>query len=301
VAVDPNTDEIRPFQELMHRRRKYGIAEMIHRYPVALFAFDLLYAKGRDLTGLPYPERRRALSQALAPSTRLHLATQTAVHTVQELQAFFTEAIAAGCEGLVCKSVARDSIYQAGARGWLWIKYKREYRTELQDTLDLVVVGAFHGRGKRRGTYGALLLAAYDASKDVFPTVCKVGTGFTDADLAELPKRLDPYHSDKRPARVDSKIEPDVWFAPGLVLEVTGAEITLSPVHTAGWGKVQKEAGLALRFPRFTGRYRDDKAPEDATTVEEIWELFQSARKRGEKKAEGRRTPKMENSARGEQ
>ncbi len=284
VAVDPASGEIRPFQDLMRRRRKHGIAEMLRRYPVGLFAFDLLYGDGQDLTRLPYPQRREALLAGIMPAGRFRLASQTTAHTPQEVQAYFTEAIAAGCEGLICKSIAADSIYRAGARGWLWIKYKREYQTALQDTLDLVVVGAFHGRGRRRGAFGALLLAAYDKAKDVFSTVCKVGTGFTDADLAELPKRLAPYQSARRPPRVDSKIEPDVWFEPGLVLEVTGAEITLSPVHTAGWGRVQDGAGLALRFPRFTGRYREDKAPEDATTVEEVWQLFQAARRRAKKK-----------------
>jgi DNA ligase 1 len=280
VAVDPASGDIRPFQELMRRRRKHKITEMVRRYPVGLFAFDLLYLDGRDLTRVPYPQRREALRAGITPSERLRLASQTTVHTPQEVQAYFTEAIASGCEGLICKSIGPDSIYQAGARGWQWIKYKREYQTALQDTLDLVVVGAFHGRGKRRGAFGALLLAAYDKEKDVFSTVCKVGTGFTDADLAELPKRLAPYQSTARPPRVDSKIEPDVWFEPGLVLEVTGAEMTLSPVHTAGWGTVRDGAGLALRFPRFTGRYREDKAPQDATTVEEISQLFHAARRR---------------------
>ncbi len=280
VAVDPASGEIRPFQELMRRRRKHGIAEMVRRYPVGLCAFDLLYVDGQDLTRVPYPQRREALRAGITPAERFRLASQTTVHTPQEVQASFTEAIASGCEGLICKSIAPDSIYQAGARGWLWIKYKREYQTALQDTLDLVVVGAFHGRGKRRGAFGALLLAAYDTEKNVFSTVCKVGTGFTDADLAEIPKRLAPSMSARRPPRVDSKIEPDVWFEPGLVLEVTGAEITLSPVHTAGWGRARDGAGLALRFPRFTGRYREDKAPEDATTVEEVRQLFQAARRR---------------------
>jgi DNA ligase-1 len=160
----------------------------------------------------------------------------------------------------------------------LWIKLKRDYRTELSDTLDLAVVGALWGRGRRRGVYGALLLAAYDPDTDTFPTVCKCGTGFSDADLAALPARLAPLERPQRPARVDARREADVWFEPGLVLEVLGAELTLSPTHTAGWGQVKADTGLALRFPRFTGRYRDDKAAEDATTVDEILQLYRSAR-----------------------
>jgi DNA ligase 1 len=247
---------------------------------VGLFAFDLLYAAGKDLTSRAYPDRRQALARGLRPSPRLGLATQKMVGDAEGLQEFFQQAITDGCEGLMCKSVSPRAVYQAGARGWLWIKYKREYQTKLQDTLDLVVVGAFHGRGKRAGRYGALLLAAYDPAAGTFPTVTKVGTGFSDTALDALAKRLAPYRTPRRPARVAARIAPDVWFEPAVVLEVLGAEITLSPVHTAGWGRVQKNAGLALRFPRFTGRYRDDKAPEDATAVDEILSMFRAARTR---------------------
>jgi DNA ligase-1 len=287
VAVDPDTGELRPFQELMQRRRKYGIEEAARRIPVGLFCFDLLYGDEGDLTRRPYMERRRALERAVRTSERLQLATWKLVRSVAELDSFFEQAIADGCEGVLCKSVADDAVYQAGARGWLWIKHKREYRTELQDTLDLVVVGAFYGRGRRSGTYGALLVAAYDPSEDTFPTFCKVGSGFSDEDLEQLPKRLRPYQLDHRPPRVDSRLEPDVWFHPALVLEVVGAEITLSPTHTVAWGRAKEGAGLALRFPRFTGRYRDDKRPEDATTVEEIWEMYQRARRRAVRVGEG--------------
>ncbi len=280
VAIDPQAGELRPFQDLMHRRRKHGVADATREVPVGLFCFDLLQAGGRDLTRLPYPERRQALAEAITSSDRLRLTSSRRVSTPAEMDAFFEEAIADGCEGLVCKSVGPESIYQAGARGWQWIKYKREYRTELQDTLDLVVVGAFHGRGRRRGMYGALLMAAHDETDDMFRTCCKVGAGFTDDDLATLRKRLAPHEVPARPARVDSRMTPDVWHEPNLVLEVVGAELTLSPVHTAAWGKVRGDAGLALRFPRFTGRYRDDKSPEDATTVKEILDLYQQARRR---------------------
>jgi DNA ligase-1 len=280
VALVAESGELRPFQELMHRRRLYGIAEAMQRYPVGLFVFDLLYANGKDFTIRAYPDRRRALAGGLRPSDRLGLTTQKIVVNAAGLQTFFEQAITDGCEGLMCKSIAAHSVYQAGARGWLWIKYKREYQTKLQDTLDLVVVGAFYGRGKRRGRYGALLLSAYDPSAGVFRTVTKVGTGFSDAGLASLSPRLAPYRTARRPARVDARLEPDVWFEPAVVLEIIGAEITQSPIHTAGWGRVQKDAGLALRFPRFTGRYRDDKAPEDATTVDEILGMFRSARRR---------------------
>jgi DNA ligase-1 len=124
-----------------------------------------------------------------------------------------------------------------------------------------------------------VLLAAYDADADVFRAVTKCGAGFTDADLAVLPERLAPLARSERPGRVDARGEPDVWFEPGLVLEILSAELTLSPNYTAGWGQVQEDAGLAMRFPRFTGRWRDDKAAEDATTTRELVELFLTARR----------------------
>ena len=278
VAADPVSGELRPFQEVMHRRRKHGITEAIDEWPVSLYCFDLLYADGEDLTRLPYPQRRARLEAAVTTTPRLHLTTAAEFDDPETLELFFEQAIADGCEGLLCKSLSPTAGYQAGARGWLWIKLKRDYRTELSDTLDLVVVGALAGRGRRAGIYGALLLAAYDAEADLFRTVCKCGTGFSDAELATLPQRLAPLTRPDRPARVDARMVPDVWFEPGLVVEVLGAELTLSPIHTAAWGVLKEDAGLALRFPRFTGRYRDDKDPEDATTVQEILDLYRLAR-----------------------
>jgi DNA ligase-1 len=278
VAADPVSGELRPFQEVMHRRRKHGISEAIDEWPVSLYCFDLLYADGEDLTRLPYPQRRARLEGAVTAAPRLHLATAAQLHDPDALERFFEQAITDGCEGLLCKSLSPDAGYQAGARGWLWIKLKRDYRSELSDTLDLVVVGALAGRGRRRGVYGALLLAAYDAEADLFRTVCKCGTGFSDAELATLPERLAPLARPGPPARVDARMVPDVWFEPAVVVEVLGAELTLSPTHTAAWGVLKEDAGLALRFPRFTGRWRDDKSAEDATTVQEVLDLYHAAR-----------------------
>ena len=280
VAMNPDTGELRPFQELMHRRRKYGVEKAVAQYPVVLYAFDLIYRDGKDLTPLPFPQRRLALTEVVTPSTELQPIPSKIVSSVDALEEFFQEAISEGCEGLVCKSLKPDSVYEAGARGWNWIKYKREYVSEMTDTVDLVVVGALHGRGKRGGTYGALLLSVYDPKTDTFPTVTKCGTGFTDEDLAELPRRLEPYRIDHRHPRVDARMKPDVWFVPALVIEVLGAEITLSPTHTADWGVLKPETGLAIRFPRFAGRYRFDKAPEDATTAEEIMQMYQAKLRR---------------------
>lgn len=280
VAIDVDTGEMRPFQELMHRRRKYEVEKAMGEYPVSLFMFDALYVDGKDLTLEPYPVRRKALEKAIRHSDRVKTAEYLVTSNPKELEKFFLEAIEDGCEGLVCKSVQNDSVYQAGARGWLWIKYKRDYKSEMTDTVDLVVVGAFHGRGKRAGTYGALLLAAYNPDNDVFETVTKCGTGFTDEDLAKLPKMLEKHAIKHRHPRVNSLLEADVWFEPVIVIEILGAEMTLSPIHTCAMDTIRKGGGLAIRFPRFTGNYRLDKAAEDATTKGEIVEMYQKQLKK---------------------
>jgi len=279
VAYDAAAGEPRPFQEVMFRRRKHGIAEAARDVPVGLFCFELLYADGEDFTELPYLDRRARLADAVTLSDRLRLTTALDVETETALEAAFEQAVADGSEGLVCKSIGPNAIYQAGARGWLWIKLKRDYRTELADTVDLVVVGAYAGRGRRRGTYGAVLLAAYDPETELYQTVGKCGTGFSDAELAALPARMAGHIRTERPARVDSHVPADVWFEPSQVVEVLSAELTVSPNHTAGWGQLKEDAGLSMRFPRFTGRWRDDKEPQDATTSQQLVELYRTARR----------------------
>ncbi len=274
VAMDLETGDMRPFQELMHRRRKYGVEAAIEQYPISLFAFDALYVDGRDLTQEPFPTRRKTLQEIIKPNERLKPAIQKLVRNPKELEDFFEEAIEEGCEGVMCKSTNKDAIYQAGNRGWLWIKFKRDYRSEMTDTVDLVVVGAFHGRGKRVGAYGALLLATYNQDTDTFETVTKCGTGFTDKDLATLHEMLQKHVVPRKNSRVQSMLEADVWFEPSVVLEILGAEITLSPIHMAAMNLVRKGRGMAIRFPRFTGKYRTDKSPEDATTSKEILEMY---------------------------
>jgi len=280
VAVDPETGEMKPFQELMHRRRKYGIKEAMEEHPITLFMFDVLYVDGKDLTLQPYPVRHRYLEKIIEQTDNVKVAESTIAENPEQLEQFFETTVESGSEGIICKSVNEDSVYQAGARGWLWIKYKRDYRSEMTDTLDLVVVGAFHGRGKRAGTYGAFLLAAYDPDKDVFETVTKVGTGFTDADLEKLPKMLNKHKISHKHPRVDSTLDVDVWFEPAVVIETRGAEITLSPIHTCAMNVIRKESGLAMRFPRFTGKYRVDKSAEDATTTQELVEMYRSQLKK---------------------
>jgi DNA ligase-1 len=277
VAVDPDTSEIQPFQVITRRRgRKHEIKEMIDEIPVSLILFDALYMEGRSLLDTAYQDRRACLEKAVTETARVRITQSYLVTQPSQLDKYMMEAVENGCEGLVIKSVMENATYQAGARGFLWIKYKRDYRSELSDTLDLVVVGAFAGRGRRTGTYGALLMAAYDDERDVFSTVCKLGTGFTDETLSQLPMTFRDEQRDRMHPRVESRIEADYWFVPQKILEVRGAELTLSPSHTCGLDKLSKDMGIAVRFPRFTGKWRYDKSPQDATTVKEIITMYQA-------------------------
>ncbi len=277
VPVDSETGELRPFQEISRRRgRKYDLERLQEEVPVQLFLFDVLLDGQKPTIDLAFPDRRVRLEALVKETERVRLATHKEVASVAEAERFFEEAIAAGCEGVMAKSVGEESLYRAGARGFTWIKYKREYTHALADSIDGVVVGAFYGHGRRGGQYGALLCAVYNPEEDRFETLCKVGTGFDDATLAGLPKRLRPFEVGERPEPVATELTPDVWLRPAVVMEIRGAELTLSPVHRAGIGVVRPDAGLALRFPRFTGRWRDDKGPEEATTTHELVSLFRS-------------------------
>jgi DNA ligase 1 len=283
VAVDLQTLELLPFQELMHRRRKHGIQEAMEEYPVILNVYDVLYINGNAKTSLTYIKRRDLIEKIIVQqhsknmdydtdNNKIRLVPKTIVTNPQQISEFMISAIQSGCEGLMLKQL--NSIYRAGAREYAWIKLKREYQSELADTLDLVIVGALYGRGRRVGKYGALLLAAYDSASDIFRSTCKVGTGFTDKDLEDFYVTLEKHRIEHKHARVDTRMEMDVWFEPEIVIEVVASEVTLSPSHTAAMASIRKNYGLALRFPKFTGKIRDDKNPEDATDVTEIISMY---------------------------
>ncbi len=280
VAVNPQTLEFLPFQELMHRRRKHKVQEAMEGYPVVVNIFDVLFVDGFDKTSLPYSQRRELLekiTRRLKESNNIdynmiRLVPQTVVKDSEQVEKFMSSAIESGCEGLMIKQLT--SPYRAGAREYFWVKLKREYRSELADTLDLVIVGALYGRGRRVGKYGALLLAAYDHKSDMFRSVCKVGTGFTDKSLEDFYNNLEKHIIKQKHPRVDTRMDMDVWFEPKIVIEVIASEITLSPSHAAGMNSIRQNYGLALRFPKFTGKIRDDKNPEDATTIEELISIY---------------------------
>ncbi|WP_400206777.1 ATP-dependent DNA ligase [Methanomethylophilus alvi] len=279
VAYDPDTGTLQPFQNVTHRRKKHGMEKAVEDIPVRIFLFDMLYCDGEDYTLKPYSFRRMRLESSFKDDdseryNRIGYTSRAIIDSDEKAQKFFDGAIAARCEGIMAKSLSEDSVYRAGSRGFLWIKYKKDYTQALVDSFDLTVVGAFYGMGKRAGKYGALLMAAYDPDTGRFGTACKLGTGFDDAFLDAMPGLLEKYRCETKPASLDAEMVPDVWFIPGVVLEVTAADISLSPIHTIAYGTVKEDAGLGLRFPRFTGRVRDDKTPEQCTTASEIVEFY---------------------------
>ncbi len=279
VPYNPETGELFPFQMVSKRRgRKYGLDEKSLEIPLVMFIFDILELNGKSLVNTPYQERRKILEENFKDNEYFRLATRLVSDDSEEINKFFEKSIEDGCEGVVAKNTSSESVYRAGARGWLWIKFKRDYQKELADSMDLVVIGAFNGHGRRAGAYGALLMASYNEETQEYESFTKLGTGFSDEVLFSLPKMFSEIKEDHKPAMVNSKMIPDVWFYPQIVMEIQGAEITVSPIHTCAYSKIEKDSGLALRFPRLV-KIRDDKKAEDATTTNEIIELYKMQKK----------------------
>ena len=278
LVYNEDTGELMPFQVTMTRKRKYEIETKKKELPLKLFVFDLLYADNKDYTQEPYSERIKAIEKYVKTGEALEYADRIITDDPKVIQKFFDKSISAGLEGVMAKRL--DAPYSAGARNFNWIKLKRSYRGELSDTIDIVIVGYLKGRGMRtQFGIGAVLGAVYDEKEDVFKTIAKVGSGFTEENWVKLRKELDKISIKHKPARVDSLIIPDVWVEPKYVITVRADEITKSPLHTAG--KHGDEPGYALRFPRATSYIRTDKKAEDANSVKEIEEMFKQQKHLG--------------------
>ncbi|NMI83822.1 MAG: ATP-dependent DNA ligase, partial [Candidatus Nitrosopelagicus brevis] len=262
VAMNSNSGDFLPFQELMHRRRKYEIEEAVTKYPITVNFFDVLFSEGKNCMDMRYEERRELLEKIIKQDDFARLIPMSIIESKEQVLEVLENSINSGCEGLMLKHL--DSTYRAGIRGSNWLKLKREYQNELGDSLDLVVVGAFFGKGRRTGKYGTLLLSTYNDEEDVFPSICKVGTGFKDESLDQLYQILSPKVTLKKNPRIVSEMEADVWFEPELVIEIVASEITQSPIHKTASDKIKEGTGLALRFPKFTGKIRTEKNSEDA-------------------------------------
>lgn len=289
IGYDPETGRLLPFQETVQRKRKYGIEEMSKSIPLRLFAFELLSLNGENLIKVPFEERRKKLETVLPSKGMKHqtivLAPNEITDDAKKIEVMFDDAVTKGLEGIIAKKL--DGVYQAGARGSNWIKFKRSYSAKINDTIDCVVMGYDVGRGKRADFgIGAFLVGLYNEKDDKFVTIAKIGTGLTDEEWRELKKRCDTSQSENKPPlyEVDKMMDVDVWVKPLIVVEIKADEITRSPVHTAG--RIMKEtkngaqtvevAGYALRFPRLV-RFREDKRPEDATTLKELESMHKPA------------------------
>jgi len=276
LAHNEATGELFPFQVTIQRKRKHGIERLAKEYPLKFFAFELLYADGTDYTELPYLERRKGLEKLIEKNPTIEPAEMFITSEPKEIFKYFEEAIERGLEGVIAKRL--DSPYTAGSRNFNWIKLKRSYKGELQDTVDVCIVGYFRGKGTRaRFGIGALLGAVYEPKTDSFVTVSKIGSGFSEEEFQKLKKILDEIALKHKHPRVDSVVEADVWVEPRYVVTVTADEITRSPSHTAGRDK--DGIGYALRFPRAIGFLRADKKPEDANSVAEIIQMFETQKK----------------------
>ena len=273
LGFDEKTNTFLSFQETIKRKRKYGIKEKAQQTPLRVMCFDIMYCNDKDLTSLPFTERRKHLEKQVPSSNPvLKVVEQKTIDNEKELREYFNQVIARGLEGIMAKNP--NSEYKAGKRGFHWMKYKPSYEgSRLTDTIDAVILGYYEGKGKRTSFgFGGLLTGVYDEDEDMFKSIARVGTGFSEEQMSKLKKQLDKLRVKQKPARVDTEIEPDHWVEPKYVVTLTADEITKSPIHTAGKNKGK---GYALRFPRLVSDgIRFDKSAEEATTVNEIITIY---------------------------
>lgn len=277
AAYDTQQQRILPFQILSTRKRK-GAEAGSSTVKVCVFVFDCVAYNGESLLKLPLIERRNYLQNALREIPhQVTVARHMEMVTLEDVDAFLQEALEANCEGLMIKTLKQAASYEPSKRSYNWLKLKKDYLENLTDSVDLVPMGAYLGRGKRSKVYGAYLLGCYHHDEEVYQTICKAGTGFSDEDLQTLYTQLqDHITSAKDPSyQVDDKMTPDVWFRPSVVWEVRAADLSLSPVHTAAMGMNHLTRGIGLRFPRFV-RTRPDKRPDLATTAAQIAEMYEN-------------------------
>ncbi|MDE1855408.1 MAG: ATP-dependent DNA ligase [Candidatus Micrarchaeota archaeon] len=280
IAYDETTDQFHAFQETMQRKRKHGIEEKSLELPLRVFSFDLLSLDGESYLNKKYSDRRARLEKIVKGNGMFRLSGRIIATKPREIEKYFEEMISDGLEGIVAKDL--DAPYIAGARKFSWIKMKRSYKGELSDTVDLVVVGYYVGKGIRTEFgFGGMLAAVYNDKTDMFETITRIGTGFSEENMRTFKKLFGDIKVAKKPARVSSLVEPDYWVEPKYVVTVRADEITKSPMHTAGRHKEgEEEIGYALRFPRIVSNgIREDKSPEEATTTKEILEMFKQQRK----------------------
>lgn len=278
VPFDVIKKKILPFQVLTTRSRKNVNLEDVE-IQVCLYVFDLLYLNDQSDTIKKTFRQRRELMKETFPEDegRLMHAKSKDAEKFEEIEEFLTESINDSCEGLMIKTLEDNSTYHPSKRSFNWLKLKKDYLdTSLGDSLDLVVIGADFGKGKRTGMYGSFLFACYDEDTEVFQTVVKAGTGFSDDDLKVMYEKLHELEVDNPDSRIRYKEKNvDTWFSPKVVLEIKAADLTISPVYMAAHGQAESNKGISLRFPRFI-RLRDDKQPEDSSTSDQIYGMYKN-------------------------
>uniref|UniRef100_A0A4W5LJV5 DNA ligase n=1 Tax=Hucho hucho TaxID=62062 RepID=A0A4W5LJV5_9TELE len=275
VAWDREKKQIQPFQVLTTRKRK-DVAAADIKVQVCVYAFDLLYLNGESLVKQPLSCRRALLKESFQEKEgEFVFARAIDSDNTDAIAEFLEQSVRDSCEGLMVKTLEKDATYEIAKRSHNWLKLKKDYLDGVGDTMDLCVIGAYLGKGKRTGTYGGFLLACYDEDNEEFQSVCKIGTGFKDEDLEQHYKFLKEHIlPNPRPYyRVDQSTEPDLWLDAVQVWEVKCADLSLSPIYKAGMGLCDPEKGISLRFPRFL-RIRDDKKPEEATSGGQIADLY---------------------------
>ena len=275
LTYDDETNTLYPFQITIQRKRKHNVEEASQNFPLRLFVFDIMLLDDTQLINEPYSKRRETLEKLFQKGGVISKSSIIITDDPKEFDKFFEITIGNGLEGVVAKKL--DAPYAAGARNFSWVKLKRSYKSQLNDTIDTVILGYFKGKGLRAELgIGALLVGVYDEKADMFRTIAKVGSGFSEEQFKELRRMLDDEKVDKKPARVDSILVPDVWVEPKYVIAVKADEITKSPIHTCG---AKEGVGYALRFPRAVTFIRTDKKAEDTNSVKEIEEMFEEQRR----------------------
>ncbi len=275
LTYDDETNTLYPFQITIQRKRKHNVEEASQNFPLRLFVFDIMLLDDTQLINEPYSKRRETLEKLFQKEGVISKSSIIVTDDPKEFDKFFEITIGNGLEGVVAKKL--DAPYAAGARNFSWVKLKRSYKSQLNDTIDTVILGYFKGKGLRAEFgIGALLVGVYDEKADMFRTIAKVGSGFSEEQFKELRRMLDDEKVDKKPARVDSILVPDVWVEPKYVIAVKADEITKSPIHTCG---AKEGVGYALRFPRAVTFIRTDKKAEDTNSVKEIEEMFEEQRR----------------------
>ena len=264
VGYDKKTQKVVPFQMTMTRKRKHDIGDAAEAVPIRFFTFDILSKDGESLIEKPYFERRKILTETVIPNDVIVVDEYVQVDEPSEVMKYHRQYLAEGYEGAVMK--IWNGEYLPGRQGWNWVKIKEVEGTsgKLSDTLDLVVLGYYYGRGKRAGFgIGAFLVGLKKG--DVWVSLAKIGTGLTDDEFRSLKAKLDGIELKEKPEnyRVEGTLVADVWVEPKVVVEVAADEVTTSNVHAGG---------IALRFPRLK-RFREDKGAEQSTTWKEVEQI----------------------------